>query len=93
MKNTKTNKLNINLFKEVLRNSLESAFESLASDIGDDLFNFEKRQLGQNKYAEELVDKLADSLDELLSNQLNILINKMHKKIDQSMHLQKNLYQ
>ena len=38
------------------------------------------------------MDKLAANLDELFSDQKNILINEMNEKIDQSMHLQKNLY-
>lgn len=92
MKNTDISKLNINIFKAALQNSLESAFESLASDVGDNLYSFERRQLGQNTHAEELMDKLAANLDELFTDQKNILINEMNETIDQSMHLQKNLY-
>lgn len=92
MKNKNINKLNINIFKEAIQNSLESAFESLSSDVGDNLFNLERLQLAQNNHSEEIMDKLAANLDELFSNQKNILINEMNKKIDQSLVWQKNLY-
>lgn len=92
MKNKKNNKINISIFKEAVQNSLESAFESLSSDVGDNLFNFERLQLAQNNHSVELMDKLAANLDELFSNQKNILINEMNKKIDQSLVWQKNLY-
>jgi len=93
MKNSDINKLNINQIKKVLQNSLESAFESLASEVGDNLFNFERRQLNQNNHTEELIDKLAANLDKLLTDQRIILINEMNEKVDQSIHLQKNLHQ
>ena len=91
MRNTEIDKLNINLLKDELQKSLESAFESLSSDVGDNLFNFERLQLVHNNHAEELIDKLAASLDELFSNQKNILINELIEKIDHSLSLQKNL--
>lgn len=90
MRNTEIDKLNINLLKDELQKSLESAFESLSSDVGDNLFDFERLQLAPNNHTEDLIDILAANLDELFSNQKNILISEMNKKIDKSLSLQKN---
>ena len=92
MKNTNTSNLNINIFKAALKHSIESAFETLSDEIGDNLFHFERLQLSKNEHSEELMDKLAANLDKLFANQMNVMTNKINKEIDQYIHLQKNLY-
>lgn len=98
MKNlsTQSNQINIAQFKEMLKNSVELAFESLSDDIGDHLFNFEKLQVNlqlvSDNYPEEVIDKLAASLDELFLSQMDILINKIHEEVHQYINLQEISY-
>lgn len=91
LKQVKMDKLN-----EMLKNSVELAFESLANDIGDHLFNYEtlqiNLQLSQKKYYEEAMDELASNLDEIFLKQKDQLTNKIHNEVNKHINLQEILY-
>ena len=91
LKQVKIDKLN-----EMLKSSVELAFESLASDIGDHLFNYETLQINllisQKKYYKEATDELAIILDKIFLNQMDQLINKIQNEVDKHISLQEILY-
>lgn len=91
LKQAKIDKLN-----EMIKSSIELAFQSLANDIGDQLFDYESLQISleshQKKYHEEAMDELASSLDDIFLNQMNQLTNKIHNEVSKHINLQEILY-
>ena len=91
--NHQSNRLQLYHLEKMLKNSVELAFKSLSSDIGDHLFDFEKLQIifqsASDNYSEEVMDNLATKLDELFLNQMHILMNKVQEEVNQSTNLQK----
>lgn len=91
LKQAKIDKLN-----EMLKSSIELAFQSLANDIGDQLFDYESLQISlelhQKKYPEEAMNELASSLDDIFLSQMNQLTNKIHNEVSKHINLQEILY-
>ncbi len=94
--NNQLKQIKIDKLNEMLKSSVELAFESLASDIGDHLFNYETLQINllisQKKYYKEATDELALILDKIFLNQMDQLINKIQNEVDKHISLQEILY-
>jgi hypothetical protein len=85
MSKDKTQRLSINknYIQKSIENSVELAFISLSSDLGDHLHDFELLQISStnNCYSKKDIDQLANKIDLLLSKQIKSIIYELQEEI------------